>query len=299
MKFLLLATACLAAPPLAAHSAESRSEDFAWYALIALNLALLSVAYVRGWKRKGERRSLLLFAGGVLATILALFPPIDRLSEELLSVHMIQHTLLMMVSAPLFVFSYSDYFVKIGLRAKLRRSIWALGRMLAGVGMLRLSRPLAAALLYALALWIWHLPFLYQAALADKWIHNIQHLAFFGTSYLFWKVLLRRIGRPALNPAAGILYLFVAGLHSTALGVLMALSPRIAYPIYQDKAMAYGLSALEDQQLAGYIMWMPAGTSYLIVTILLTLRLLKEPSALQENPDLEMKSVLDRPDGIP
>lgn len=280
MSRLLMALILCYPEDLLAHASGPVIKVIGWYILIVSNLLLACFLYGRGWQRKAKREwgPLLLFGGGVVCVLAALLPPIDLMSEELLSVHMVQHMLLMMAAAPLFVFSYSEFFIKIGLPLQARRFFWKIGRRMVGLGISRVSRPLQIAVLYALVLWIWHLPLLYESALGNRLIHNIQHLAFFIGSYFFWKVLLRRSGRPALNPAAGILYLFVASLHSTALGVLMALSPQIWYPFYTHTTGAYGWTALEDQQLAGYIMWMPAGITYVLIAALLTLRLLKEPA---------------------
>jgi len=263
-----------------AHSSGPLRDVIGWYALIIGNLALLSFFYIRGWKSQLHRewRSLFFFVAGIGSVLAALLPPIDLLSEELLFVHMIQHMLLMMAAAPFFVFSYSDYFIRLGLSHPRRRTLWQVNRRMVSMGMNCFTRPLLIAGLYALVLWIWHLPLLYESALGNRFIHNIQHLAFFISSYFFWKVLLRRIGQPALNAAAGILYLFVTSLHSTALGVLMAVSPRIWYPFYTHTTGVHGLTAIEDQQLAGYIMWMPAGVSYVLIAIWLTVRLLKDPA---------------------
>jgi putative membrane protein len=266
-----------------AHASGPTQEVLGWYALILSNLALISLFYYRGWKRKAQKewRPILFFVGAIVSVMAALLPPIDLLSEELLSVHMVQHLLLMIVAAPLFVFSYSDFFIRMGFSDQGRRLLWKTQRGLTGHGLNRFTRPLLIAGLYALILWIWHLPRLYESALENRWVHNVQHLAFFISSYFFWKVLLRRIGQPALNPAAGILYLFVTSLHSSALGVLMAISPRIWYSFYEHTTGVHGLTALEDQQLAGYIMWMPAGISYVLIAIWLTLRLLKSSASPQ------------------
>lgn len=260
-----------------AHAVESPSEAYPWYAIIIANLSALSFFYVRGWKEKqGEAKSLFFFISAVVSVLLALLPPIDTLSGELLSVHMVQHMLLMMAAAPFFVFSYSDYFVKMGLGAKNKRKVWAFTRASSRLRLNKLTKPLLVALLYAAILWIWHLPYLYELALEDRLIHNIQHLLFFGVSYFFWKVLLRKIGAATLNSAAGIVYLFVASLHSAALGVLMALSPQRWYAYYEGRTVLHGLSIIEDQQIAGYIMWMPAGISYALVAIWLVWKLLRD-----------------------
>ncbi len=259
-------------------SSGSALEDvYPWYGIIALNLTLLSYFYTKGWRQKRrETKGLLFFYAGIVSIVIALFPPIDLISDKLLSIHMIQHMLLMMAAAPLFVFGYSDYFIRLGLFPQWKRKLWSITRASTRFGLTKFTKPLMVGILYTLILWLWHIPILFESALGNRAIHNIQHLLFFAVSYFFWKVLLRKIGSASLNPASGILYLFVASVHSATLGVLMAFSPSVWYRSYENVTYSYGLTALEDQQIAGYIMWMPAGTSYFIVMIWLALKLTKD-----------------------
>ncbi|HEX2188904.1 MAG TPA: cytochrome c oxidase assembly protein, partial [Longimicrobiaceae bacterium] len=144
---------------------------------------------------------------------------------------------------------------------------WARGgRVRAAWG--ALTAPSAAWLLHAAAIWLWHLPALYQATLASDAVHGLQHLSFLGTALLFWWALAHgRRGRTGYG--AAVLALFTTALHSGGLGALLTFSPRPWYPAYAESTAAWGLTPLEDQQLAGLIMWIPAGVSYLIAGLLL------------------------------
>jgi putative membrane protein len=125
-----------------------------------------------------------------------------------------------------------------------------------------LWQPLIMCGLYAAVLWVWHLPVLYEAALRNRWIHEIQHLMFFIVACMFWRVLIDPLARLRLSYGAGVIYLFATSLHATVLGVFLALAPRPWYGDYIGRTEAWNLSALEDQQLAGLIMWMPACMIY-------------------------------------
>jgi putative membrane protein len=107
-------------------------------------------------------------------------------------------------------------------------------------------------------LWGWHLPVAFEAALHDAWIHDLQHASFLASALLFWWVLFARRTRGGDGPA--VLYLFTTMVHTGALGALLTFSPTAWYGAY---AGGFGLSALEDQQLGGLVMWIPGGTVYL------------------------------------
>jgi putative membrane protein len=119
--------------------------------------------------------------------------------------------------------------------------------------------PLAAWLVHALALWLWHIPSWFEAALANDAVHVLQHASFLVGALLYWWSVLgaRR------NGGAAMASLFTTMIHTGALGALLALSPVAWYPTYADRTIAFGLDALEDQQLGGLVMWIPAGFAYL------------------------------------
>jgi cytochrome c oxidase assembly factor CtaG len=244
------------------------------------SLAVLSCAYALGlarlWRSAGRGRGVArwhaaAFAGAVVALVIALLSPLDPMSDDLQSAHMVQHMLIMMVAAPLFVAGAPATVMLWALPRGARQSVGAaLGRF----GIWRppwylLWQPLLLCGLFAGALWIWHLPALYQAALRSRPVHELQHVMFFVTSCLFWRVLLDPLSRLRMNQGAGVLYLFLTSLHATILGVFMALSPRVWYADYVPRTGRWNLSPLEDQQLAGLIMWMPACMIYAAVAALI------------------------------
>jgi putative membrane protein len=131
-----------------------------------------------------------------------------------------------------------------------------------------MSAPLTAWALHGLALWAWHLPALYQQTLRSDFVHALQHLSFLLTALLFWWALIYGAqGRTAYG--ASVLYVFATAMHSGLLGVLLTVTTSVWYPIYASRTAAWGLTTLEDQQLAGLIMWVPAGIIYLAAGLLL------------------------------
>lgn len=257
--------------------------------LLLTGLGLTAAGYGLGlarlWGRMGIGRGLSLrqatcFGMGLGSVILSLVSPINAVSADLSWVHMIQHMLLMMVAAPLLVLGHPSLAFLWALPAPWRPVLGGASRKL---GKWRgrwypFWQPTIAWALFALALWIWHLPVLYQAALRDQGIHDLQHLAFFGASALYWRVLLDPVGRIRLNRGLGVLYLFTTSLHATVLGVFMALAPRAWYSDYLSRTPAWGLTPLEDQQLAGLIMWMPACAIYAVAAVgIFALWLREEP----------------------
>jgi len=234
-------------------------EAAAWnpdvYAATALAAsALLYVVGLTRMRRRGAAPAhfeMAAFAGGWLILVFALLSPIATMAEWLFSVHMTQHELLMLVAAPLLAIGRPMVPMLFALPRRVRLS----GGRAAAV--LRLtSSPFAVFLLHALALWIWHVPLLYEAAVRDERIHLIQHVCFTATAMLFWWGLTRgRYGR--LGYGAAFIYVFATAVHTEGLGALLTFSARPWYPLYA--AQQGPLAALADQQLAGLIMWVPAG----------------------------------------
>ncbi len=217
----------------------------------ALTLALLALAgggYALGlrrlWRRAGRGRGVgfaqaALFYSGWALVGLAVLGPLHHAAERLLWAHMIQHELLMVLAAPMIV-----------LGRPLETWVWALPRAYRSGAKVPgfFSDPAAAWLLHAAAIWGWHVPGAFVAAVSTSWLHLAQHASFLGTALVFWWSLLA----PGQRNLAGMASLFTTMLHTGALGALMALSRGPWYPGY----------ALEDQQLAGLVMWVPAGLAY-------------------------------------
>jgi len=251
-------------------------------ALLALTGALHALGVVRVWRHTATGRAVharraLAFAGGWLVTAAALVGPLDALSARLFSAHMVQHEALMVVAAPLFVLARP-----LGAWAWALPQRWsrALGRFFHRPGWrtpwLVVTGPLAAWLVHALALWLWHIPSWFEAALASDGIHALQHASFFVAALLYWWSVLgaRR------NAGAAMASLFTTMIHTAALGALLALSPVAWYPTYADRTIAFGLDALEDQQLGGLVMWVPAGFGYIACGLAIALRWLRRDDRL-------------------
>jgi putative membrane protein len=219
-----------------------------------------------------------LFACGMVILSLALISPLDPLGEQLGWAHMVQHMIFMTVAAPLLVAAAPTLVIWCGLPPAARRAVVRLRRTFARSVGRWLWSPLAVWTLYAIVTWIWHVPLLYQAALQVTWIHDLQHLSFFIAACLFWRLLLDPISRLTLHGGLAVLFLFTTTLHATILGVFMTVAPTVWYPQYEGRTLWWGLTALEDQQLAGLIMWMPACATYALVAIGLFAKALQDPT---------------------
>jgi putative membrane protein len=288
-----------AASPLAAQAhpvaAAPARWDLPWtfepwvVACLLLSLALYAAGLLRLWRRAGTGRGIrryqvLAFALGWLALAVALVSPLDALGSRLFSAHMVQHELLMVVAAPLLCVAQPLVAWLWALPPRWRRAVGtATGNPAWRTAWALLTAPAAAWALHALVLWGWHVPALFDAALRSDAVHTAQHLGFVASALLYWWSTLRR-DRAA--EGAALLSLFTTMVHTAALGALLTLSPLPWYAPYQASAAALGWTALEDQQLGGLVMWVPAGMAYLAVAVLLAARWLREgaPGEVMERP---------------
>jgi putative membrane protein len=287
-------------PPLEllwAHNEGAHGSSWNWDPLVIISLLLLTMAYLKGLKNLDQKRKqheegrslskkeISFFATSILFLVIALMSPVDQWSDELQAWHMIQHMLIMMLAAPFFVLAVPLLVFLWSLPLGARRKIIPLYRWLYGYrsGWYFMWQPILLWSVFALTLWVWHLPSLYEAALHSPWIHDLQHISFFIVACLFWRVLLDPIHRFKMGRALGIVYLFATTLHATLLGVFMTLSPKLWYGFYEGRTSPWSLTALEDQQLAGLIMWMPACMIYVVVTVFIFINWLKENSSLEES----------------
>jgi cytochrome c oxidase assembly factor CtaG len=131
-----------------------------------------------------------------------------------------------------------------------------------------LTGPLTVFLLHAAAIWAWHIPSLYEAALHHDGIHALQHASFVATGALFWWGMIDgRYGRRGYGVA--VLYVFLTAVHTSVLGALMTIAPGVWYPTYADLSAMWRINALEDQQLAGLLMWVPSGVVFIVLGLAL------------------------------
>jgi cytochrome c oxidase assembly factor CtaG len=252
-----------------AHGGASHVPEPAWSfdpwvtlpLLLSLLLYLLGTATV--WRHAGSGRGIrrgqvAAYLLGWLCLAAALVSPLHWLGEHLFVAHMVEHEIVMVLAAPLLVLSRP---LGAALWALPQSSRRALGKL--GHGRLwrdlwhRLTRPAVATLLHALAIWIWHLPVLFDATVTQIAMHRAQHLSFLLSALLFWWSLRRR-----RDPAVAAGHLFVTMAHTGILGALLTFAPRVLYANQTAQAPLWGLTPLEDQQLAGLVMWVPGGIVY-------------------------------------
>jgi putative membrane protein len=215
------------------------------------------------------------FCAGFAALILALLSPLDASGGVLFSAHMTQHEILMLVAAPLLILGRPLPVVLKAFPGTLKRALLRLGRTVGWLSGGLVTNAFAAWLLHALVLWIWHLPKLFNATLKSDFVHALQHISFFGSALLFWWTILD--GRhKRLGYGVAVLYLFTTALHNSVLGALLTFSRDIWYPAYLNSTQSWRVTPLEDQQLGGLIMWIPASLSYIIAALVLFAGWLRE-----------------------
>lgn len=250
---------------------------------VVIPLVLSALVYAVGFARlrRASPRALngteaICFAAGWVVLAVALVSPLHPWGSVLFSAHMTQHELLMLVAAPLLV-----------LGRPMIPLLWAIPRA-GAIGLSRLTKaswwrgpwtmitaPFLAWLIHAVVLWMWHIPALFQATLESEFVHALQHASFLGSALLFWWAVLHGRQR-AMGFGAAVLYMFTTALHSGLLGALLTFAGGVWYPIYSDSTAAWGLTPLEDQQLGGLIMWIPAGIVYIIAGLALFAGWLRE-----------------------
>jgi putative membrane protein len=233
----------------------------AWDALAVAVLLAAGALYAIGQWHMARRRAVTRWFErpaywiGWVVMLGAILPPLDALVVRRFSAHMLQHELLMLVAVPLMVAG-----------RPLATWLWGLpgrGRA-AGARLLQegpvggawrmLTAPVVAWALHGLVVWIWHVPRLYDLAVLNEGVHAVQHAMFVGTSVLFWWGLVYgRYGRAGYG--ASVFYVFTTVVHTGILGAVFTLSPSPLYQVYVDRAP----DPLADQQVAGLVMWVPAG----------------------------------------
>ena len=287
--------AALALLPLAAaaHVAEATELPAPWswnfeawlLALLALSAIGYTVGLRRLWRNAGSGRGVSrqqagCFAAGWLTLVLALVSPVDALGAHLFSLHMVQHELLMVLAAPLLVLGRPLATWAWALSPAQRRSV---GRCFGNRSWSRvwsaLTEPLGAFALHAIALWGWHLPSAFDAALAHEGSHILQHLSFLVTALFFWWSVLGHDPRGRYGPGHSAASLFGTMMHTGALGALLSLGSSPWYEPYVASTLALGLDPVQDQQLGGLVMWVPAGLVYVVAALWVLGRMLTRARA--------------------
>jgi putative membrane protein len=282
---VLAAVLLLQAEPVAAHSGAEISpanwwSAWNWDGFVLVSLALAAGFYLGGvralWRRGSVGRGVAVwqvgaFLGGLAVVFVALISPLDALSLVMLSAHMVQHMLLIMVAAPLLALGGAPLAIIWALSPNDRAQVgrWWRQRRTLRLFWHGLTRPLVVWFLNVFVLWFWHMPPFYQAALTNEWLHALEHITFFVSALLFWWLVVQAGTFRQLSQGAAVLFIFTMALQGGLLGWLLTFSETVWYPAYAATAPAWGLSALEDQQLAGAIMWIPSGIIYAVAALTL------------------------------
>ena len=251
---------------------------------VTIALLLTALVYLRGWLHL--RRVFpdaippwraASFLGGLVSVWLAIGSPLASLDEYLLTVHMAQHLLLMTVAPPLLLLGAPSLPCLHGLPQSFTRSVLAsiLRAPLVQQFGRSVTEPMFCWWTAALVLVGWHLPAAYALGLRAEFWHEIEHASFFGAGLLFWW--------PVISPWPSVLrhsrwsivpYLFLATLPCDALSAYLAFCGRVVYSWYLTAPRLVNMSALQDQECAGALMWVFVTFAYLVPAVFLTTRLL-------------------------
>jgi putative membrane protein len=263
-----------------AHAGEPAAPHDLWAAwnldpLLLLGLGLAVWAYLGGRARgplpDADALRARCFGGALAAIGIALVSPLDAAAGALASAHMVQHVLLLLVAAPLLALSAPSGRLLRGSPPGLRRAAGRLrGRLrLTRTNLRPLRHPATAWLLHTATIWFWHAAVPYDAALRSQPLHALEHATFLGTAVLFWRVVIGPRNPERVPNGLGVLLVFTMAMQSVLLSVLLTFARAPWYTGYTATTAPWGLTPLADQQLAGVIMWVPAGGVYLAVALAL------------------------------
>ncbi len=275
---------------------------------VTFTLFLAASVYLRGWLRL--RRTipnvisawqLASFMNGMFAVWIVLGSPLRTFHHELLSIHMVDHVLLMAVAPPLillgapfrsFAYGLPQWFGRDGLARFLH---WSPGQRLGRV----LGHPTFCWLAATVALIGWHIPAAFELGMRSDGWHELEYACFFGAGLLFWWPVIRPWPNVAQGPRWSIvLYLFFATLPCDALSAFLTFCDRVVYPCFLSGNRHFGISPLQDQEYAGALMWVCATFVYLLPAVLITTQLLSTPSVYDSNPvPADLPQITARPLG--
>jgi len=272
---------------------ENTLENWSPPVPLALALFLTAIAYMRGWLYLRSRSVNIIpvwrassFLIGLILIWIALGSPLAAFDEELLTVHMVQHLLLMTIAPPLILVGAPVMPILHGLPQQFVQSVlspllrWPPMQWMGRV----LSQPAVCWLAAAAALIGWHIPAAFTLGLQSEAWHIVEHACFLGSGFLFWWPVVQPWPSLAARPRWPILlYLFLATLPCDILSGFLAFCDRVIYPVYLSAPRHVNLTALEDQECAAALMWTCVTIAYLIAAAILTTQLLATHSSDRED----------------
>lgn len=258
----------------------------AWYIdpVVAISMLVTSWLYLRGvrnlWSTAGfgkviSARQRNAWYMAMLSLGIALFSPLDALGGALFSAHMVQHLILFVVTPWLLAYTRPGLGMWWGLSADVRKRVGSsagthpIVRWLHGAS----KNPTIIVIVFTAVLWLWHTPALYNAALRSDFIHAVEHFSFMAGAYLLWSwllsVQLSRGGPTGDRHGVAILIVFVTVMQSGVLGAILTFARKPLYEMHAGYTELWGISLLQDQQIAGILMWVPMGLTFTLVALLL------------------------------
>jgi len=251
------------------------------------SIELAAILYLRGWWRLRlagvpfvPAWRAVAFLSGLLTVWIALASPIDAVNSLLLTAHMLQHMLFVMVAPPLILLGAPLVPIVRGLPSVARECVGPIAKLpvVERIGRV-LSNPVAGLLLMGIVMFAWHTPILYDLAITSDFLHEVEHASFFLASLAFWwPVVLPWPSRAQWPRLAMVPYLLLADLQNTALSAILAFSDRVLYPSYAALPRVFGLSALDDQVAAGAFMWVAGSVGFIVPAIVIAVQCLSTSS---------------------
>jgi putative membrane protein len=278
-----------------------------WSLPLATTFALVVTAllYFRGWRRLRSirptailGRQLSVFICGIMSVAVAVNAPVATMDHQLLFMHMVRHLLLMAVAPPLILLGAPFLLVPRGLPPRLFRLAldpllhWApmqwLGRLITSSPFCWLS---ASAVLIG-----WHFPKAFGLGMQSESWHAIQCASFLATGVLFWTPVIQPWPTTARSPQWSIpLYLFLATLPCDTLSAFLTFCGRVVYPHYLHAERPFNISALQDQESAGALMWVSVTFVYLIPAVIATIQLLSPANPYRQNQLRDVSAMAAQP----
>jgi putative membrane protein len=265
---------------------------------LTLTIILTAIFYLRGWGHLRLAAANVVpawraasFLVGAFLIWLAIGSPLVLLDEQLLTVHMVQHLLLMTIAPALILTGAPVMPMLHGLPQPFVQSLlgpflrWQFARSIGQV----LSQPAVCWLAATAALVGWHVPPVFNLTLQSEGLHIAEHLCFLFAGFLFWWPVIQPWPSVPVWPRWSILlYLFSATLPCDILSAYLTFCDRVVYPAYLSTPRLFGLSALEDQECAGALMWTCVTIIFLVPAAQITLRLLAPSPDVRRLGKIEM-----------
>jgi putative membrane protein len=279
-----------------------------WSPPLGVNIALglATVVYLRGWLRLHATFPKLLsawriaaFLTGIISIWIAIGSPLAAFDDVSLTVHMVQHLLLMAIAPLLILLGAPALPLLQGLPQLIARGV--IGPFLRWTPVRRfghlITNPAICWLAATLALIAWHVPTVFEAALHNDWLHNLEHACFLSAGLLFWWPVVQPWPSTARWPRWSVpLYLFAATLPCDALSGFLAFCDRVVYASYISAPRLLNIPPLEDQQLAASLMWICVTIILLVPAVIVTMQILSpKNSRLAETTWAETSGIKTQP----